>query len=410
MSRTRWTTRAVLGPALAAGLGIGAPAGAQEIAIGATAPLSGPAANTGEALRQGFMLAVKEWNEGRGDYVSKEPPKVTLSVEDTQAKPEVAISAAQRLITRNKIALLVGDGLNSHVTLALMEMAPQYNLPILSAEPVSSAIADKVRSNPQRYALYWKGNFNSDGYGNAVHAFYRDAFAKKLLPEGGKRIAFVVEDTDYGISNAQKVGELFQADGWTVVATEKTPTGQTDFYPQLSKVRAASADVVVSVFTVANAGAAFVRQLKEQDLKGSHLAIYYPTKPEFMEAAKNVTEGLYWASLQYAPTIVDAHRKFSDKIQAEFKVPGTYSHAHGYCTMVVALRALDAAGKGAKATAIAEKIGASDYRCVYGRFKFGAEDHTVMAGPDHIPIPVAQVQSGQSQIIWPETVATAKAR
>jgi hypothetical protein len=78
--------------------------------------------------------------------------------------------------------------------------------------------------------------------------------------------------------------------------------------------------------------------------------------------------------------------------------------------MVIALRALDAAGKGAKAPEIAQKIGATDYNCIYGRFKFNPEDHAVMSGPDVIPVPVAQIQDGRNQIIWPDKVATAKPR
>ena len=392
---------------LGAGLFTGA-ASAQDfnVTIGAVGPLTGPAANTGKDHRQGLELAVKEWNEGKGDYVTKNPPKVTFMMEDSSGKPEVAVSAAQRLITRDKINMLIGDTLHSHVTLALMELAPQYNLPILSAEPVSSAIADKVKADPDRYQLYWKGNWNSDGYGTAVHDFYDWAFANKTLDPGDKKIAFVVEDTDYGIANAQKIGDLFKADGWTVAATETVPPATTDFYPQLSKLRDAAPDVIVSVFTVPNSGVAFVRQMKEQALEGSHLAIYYPTKPEFMQQAADIAEGMYWAALTFSAELNPAHKAFSDKVEAEYGNPGTYSTAHAYCTMEIALRAIDAAGS-TDPKAIAEKLSQTDYDCVVGRAKFG-EDHAVQSGPDFIPVPVAQIQGGKNQIIWPENVATAK--
>ncbi|MBS9721348.1 ABC transporter substrate-binding protein [Tianweitania sp. BSSL-BM11] len=386
---------------------LGSPAYAQEeISIGAVGPLTGPAANTGKDHRQGLDLAVKDWNEGRGDYVSKNPPKIKFAMEDTSGKPEVAISAAQRLITREGIKMLIGDTLHSHSTLALMELAPQYNLPILSAEPVSSAIADKVLSDEERYKLYWKGNWNSSGYGTAVHDFYKWAFDNKTIDPGSKKIAFVVEDTDYGIANAEKIGELFEGDGWSVTSTETVPPATTDFYPQLSKLREAAPDVVVSVFTVANSGIAFVRQLKEQALETSHLAIYYPTKPEFLEQAADVAEGTYWAALTFSSELNPEHKAFSDRVEAEYGNPGTYSTAHAYCVMQVALRAIDAAGS-TDPDAIAEQLKNTDYPCVVGRFKFD-KDHAVQSGPDFIPVPVAQIQKGKNQIIWPENVATAK--
>ncbi|GGD34139.1 ABC transporter substrate-binding protein [Aureimonas glaciei] len=378
---------------------------AQEVTIGAIGPLTGPAANTGKAHKEALELAVKEWNEGKGDYVSKNPPKIKLVMEDSNSKPEVGISAAQRLITRDQVKMIVGDTLHSHVTLALMEMAPQYNIPILSAEPVASAIADKVMSDPDKFKLFWKGGYNSDGYGIAVHDFYAWAFANGTLVPGDKKIAFVVEDTDYGIANAKKIGELFEKDGWTVVATETVPTVTTDFYPQLSKVRDADPDVLVSVFTVVNSGVAFVRQLQEQALETSHLAIYYPTKPEFMAQAADIAEGMYWAALQYAPELDPEQKAFSDRIEAEYGTPANYSHAHAFCTMEIALRAIDTAGT--EPEALAKEIGATDYDCLLGRIQFG-EDHAIKAGADFVPVPVAQIQEGKNQLIWPENVASAK--
>ena len=390
-----------------AGLMVSAsPLHAQDaVKLGVIAPLTGPAANTGAAHREGIELAVKDWNEGK-EHATDDAPTATVVFEDSNSKPEVAISAAQRLMTRESVDLIIGDTLHSHVTLALMEMAPQYGVPILSAEPVSSAIADKVLSDPERYKLYYKGNYNSDGYGQAVHGFYRWAFENDVVPEGDKKIAFVVEDTDYGIANAEKIGALFEADGWEVVATETTPTGTTDFYPQLSKLRGLDPDVLVSVFTLANSGTSFVRQLDEQALEASHLAIFYPTRPEFQAEAPEIADGLFWAALQFSPEITPAHKAFADRIEAEYGHPGNYSHAHAYCTAMVALRAIDEAG-GTDADAVAEKIGATSYDCLVGTMEFG-DDHTVKSGAEFIPIPVAQQQGDMNQIVWPENVATAE--
>lgn len=383
---------------------------AEEIAIGAIAPLTGPAANSGEALRQGMELAVKEWNEGIGDYVEPEGDHdtITLTVEDNNSKPEVGVSAAQRLITRNGIKLLIGDALHSHVTMALMELAPQFDLPILSAEPVSSLIADKVKSDPEKYALYWKGNYNSTAYGETVHDFVAWAVDKGLIDAGGKKLAFIIEDTDYGHSNADTIADLFEADGWTVVADEAVPAGSTDFYPQLTKMKGDPPDLTVSVFTAVNSGVSLVKQIAEQAMPGRHMAIYYPNKPEFMEQVGTAGEGLMWTSLQFAPDVVPAHKAFDDKVEAEFGNPATYSHAHGYCITMIGLRALETAGSTDPKT-ISDAIGATDYDCLIGRFKFDPSDHTVIGGGDYLPLPVAQIQNGTNQLVWPATVATAQA-
>lgn len=385
-------------------------AAAEDIQIGAIAPLTGPAANSGEALRQGMQLAVKEWNEGKGDYANPqgEHPTFALTVEDNNSKPEVGVSAAQRLVTRNGIKLLLGDALHSHVTMALMELAPQFDLPILSVEPVSTLIADKVRSDPEKYALYWKGNYNSSAYGKTVHDFVTWAIEKGMIDPGGKKLAFVVEDTDYGHSNADTIVDLFEAEGWTVAANESVPAGSTDFYPQLTKLKGLAPDLTVSVFTAVNSGVSLVKQMAEQAMPGRHMAIYYPTKTEFMEQIGEAGEGLVWASLQYAPEVVPAHKAFDERVEAEYGNPSTYSHAQAYCITTIAMRAFETAGS-TDPKAISDAIGATDYNCLIGRYKFDPEDHTVIGGGDYLPVPVAQIQKGVNQLIWPEANATAPA-
>ncbi|AXC49918.1 ABC transporter substrate-binding protein [Paracoccus suum] len=383
---------------------------ADDIPIGGIAPLTGPAANSGEALRQGMELAVKEWNEGKGDYAKAEGPHPTfkLTVEDNNSKPEVGVSAAQRMVTRNGIKLLIGDALHSHVTMALMELAPQFNLPIISAEPVSTLIADKVKSDPEKYALYWKGNYNSSAYGETVHDFVKYAIDKGLIAEGGKKLAFVIEDTDYGHSNADTITQLFEADGWTVAASEAVPAGSTDFYPQLTKLKGVAPDLTVSVFTAVNSGVSLVKQMSEQALPGRHMAIYYPTKPEFMAQVGPAGEGLVWTSLQFAPEVVPAHKAFDERVQAAYGNPATYSHAHAYCVTEIGMRAIETAGS-TDPRAISEAIGATDYNCLIGRFKFDPANHTVLGGGEYLPLPVAQIQNGKNQLIWPEANATAPA-
>ena len=59
---------------------------------------------------------------------------------------------------------------------------------------------------------------------------------------------------------------------------------------------------------------------------------------------------------------------------------------------------------------MSDAIGASDYNCLIGRFKFDSADHTVIGGGEYLPLPVAQIQSGVNQLIWPEANATAEAQ
>lgn len=374
---------------------------AEEVTIGAVAPLTGPAANSGVSLQQGMQLAIDEYNAAPSPK-----HKVRIQFEDSQSRPEIAVGAGQKLITRDGAKLLIGEAFHSHVTMAMMELAPQFNVPVLSAEPVSSEIAKKVRSNPDRYKLYWKGDLNSDAYGHATRDTIQWLMDKNGFKPARKTIAFVIEDTDYGRSNAQQIAELMKPDGWSVAATEAVPLGYTDFYPQLSKLRADPPAVIVTVFTAVNSGVAFVRQFSEQGLSSLHFAIFYPRQPEFFAQAGSVADGLLWTPMQLDPKNVPKHREFDAKIRKAFNREASASHAYGYCVMKVALDALDKAPS-LEPAPVAEAIGKTDLDCVIGHWQFNQDDHSAKAGPDFIPLPTAQVEKGQSAIIWPEKAAGA---
>jgi branched-chain amino acid transport system substrate-binding protein len=113
-----------------------------EIVIGATAPLTGPAAEAGIALRQGITMLVDEWNAKGGIQIKEAGKKIPVKViiEDSQSKPEVGVSVGEKLITRDKVHFLMGDCFASSVTMAILEFLEgrleqrcvcQYNLQYL---------------------------------------------------------------------------------------------------------------------------------------------------------------------------------------------------------------------------------------------------------------------------------------
>ena len=95
-----------------------APTLAQEtIKVGVPGPYSGPAAEKGEHLKYGIQLAAEEIN-GKGGFLGK---KVELVFADTEAKPEVGVSAYEKMVTRDKVQFIVGE-VNSDVALATLDV------------------------------------------------------------------------------------------------------------------------------------------------------------------------------------------------------------------------------------------------------------------------------------------------
>jgi len=377
------------------------------IRIGMTAPLTGPAAESGIALRQGAELAVEEINTTGGINVGGKNYIVRLFVEDNESKPEVGVSAAEKLITRDKVHYLIGDAILSSVTMAIMELAPKYKIPIVSGESVSEAIVDKVKADPEKYHYYWKMNFGSTTYANTVFNTIKWLLDREEFQPHTKKIFFVVEDTDYGRSNAKAAATLFEHIGWSTVAIEAVPMGHTEFYPQLNKLRAAEADVLISIFTPLSSGVALVKQFRELGVEALHIAIYYPTRPEFIQQVGEAAEGLLWSPLIFDPEHIEAHKAFAEKVQEKFNVEATIDHAYGYDFIYNAADSISRAGS-LKPEDIIGAVAALDRQGVIGRYVFDQSDHQAKSGPEFIPVPTAQIQGGRNFIVWPEQFASAE--
>lgn len=400
----------IMGSALAAalaGVAFAGTASAEDITIGVIGPLSGPAANSGISMRQAYEAAVAEVNEAGGIEINGEASQINLIFEDSASRPEVGVSAAQKLLTRDNVDILVGDTIASSVTLAIMEVAPSFGKFMMSGQPVSIEIAKKIQSDPERFANFWKASFNSDAYADTLFSSISDLVEKGAIEPEDKQVAFVVEDTDYGKSNMEYTIPLFEEAGWTVSATETVPLGHADFYPLLSKLSGDAPDVLISIFTSVNSGIALVKQMEEQGLGSLHVAVYYPIRPEFLEGAGESANGLLWTPLFFDPVNNPEHKEFAEMFEEMAGVPGNGDHAQGYCQMTMLLDNIEKAGT-IEPAALSDAFAETDFECVIARLVYNVETHTPKIGADFFPVPMAQIQDGVSFAIWPETTATSE--
>jgi len=77
----------------------------KPIKIGCIIPLTGPMAKFGEMDKKSYAIALEEINETGG--IEGKPLEIIY--EDNQGKPEVAMAAAEKLITQNKVPIIIGE-------------------------------------------------------------------------------------------------------------------------------------------------------------------------------------------------------------------------------------------------------------------------------------------------------------
>lgn len=377
-----------------------------EIIIGATGPLTGPAAETGVGMRQGITLAVEEWNAKGGIFI-KEAGKnlpIKLLVEDNQSKPEVAVSVGEKMITRDKVNVFYSY-FHSSVAMAVMELAQKYGIPVFSSGSVSLSITDKIKKDPDRYWSYWKADYMGDAYDRSALASYKFLMDKGLFKPKNKTIAFLAEDTDWGRVAAENTSKLFADIGFKTLTTEVVSLTHTDFYPQFTKLKSLNPDILVTILTSLSSSLALSKQFHEQGLKSSHFGMYFPRHPEYIRDGGKAVEYLLWT-----PNFIDAdnipqHKEFKARILKRWgNVLFSFDHAYGYDNANAIINAIKMAGS-LEPKAIIGVLPKLDIKGLMGRFVYDVKTHSFIDGENFLPMKVAQIQGGKNMIIWPASMA-----
>ena len=116
---------------------------ADNYKIGVHAPLTGPAAEVGQYIKNGALLAVDDINN-KGGVLGR---KIEVVFGDDEAKPEVGVSVFERFMTKDKVDAVIG-GLNSSVNIAMQETAAKYDKIFITGGPVSEILTRELRKTP----------------------------------------------------------------------------------------------------------------------------------------------------------------------------------------------------------------------------------------------------------------------
>jgi len=209
----------------------------KEILVGEVLPLSGGAASQGSQIRTGAEIAADQINS-MGGIKNMGGAKLKLIFGDSKSTPDGGVAEAERLITREKIAVQLGC-FQSAVTFPTTEVAQRYKCPHL----VNIAVKNEITERGYKYVFR---DFNKASYD--VEEMVKGA---KLFTEekgvGPKTVAFLWEGTDWGSSTHDFMAELYPKAGYKVVMDESYPPGQSSFAAQLIKIKRAKPDMLIVV-------------------------------------------------------------------------------------------------------------------------------------------------------------------
>ena len=273
MKRAAFTLSVVVSLVLAVAWS-GAVAQQETIKVGVIQPLSGPVAASGNYIRMGAEIA-RDWINARGGVLGK---KVELLVEDNKSDPKEAATAAEKLIVKDKVPVIVGAW-GSSMTLAAMPKLEEYGVPMVVE--TSSAGNITKSGNPWIFRISPPSEMEALG------------LEKYLKDFGIKKADFLAVNTDWGRGSASAFGALLKRTGAGVGTAEFMEQSATDMNAQITKIKGDNADTLF-VTTAVEQLTLVLRQAQEQKLARKIITTGGSSAPsQLIKQAGPAAEGTY---------------------------------------------------------------------------------------------------------------------
>jgi branched-chain amino acid transport system substrate-binding protein len=313
----------VLGAALVAA-GLGSAYAEDKVKVGLMLPYTGTYAALGNAITNGFKQFVEE---NGGKLGGRE---VEYAVVDDESNPAKATENARKLVSRDKVDVLVGT-VHSGVALAMAKVARDSKTLMI----VPNAGANDL-TGPLCSPYVFRSSFS------AWQPSY--AMGEALAKKGVKTVATVTWKYSFGEESVAGFKEAFEKGGGKVVKDMTLPFPNVEFQPFLTEIASVKPDAVFVFF--AGAGAAkFVSDYAAAGLKSS-IPLYGPgfLTDGNLEAMGGAGEGLL-TTLHYADGLNNAKdTAFRTKYAAAYKMQPDVYAVQGYDAAQMFDAGLKAAG------------------------------------------------------------------
>jgi len=361
---------------------------AEDLTLGIPLPLTGAQAKFGEMEKRSYEIAAEEINAAGGI----KGRKVILQFEDSQGKPEISRSIAEKLIDVKKQPVIFGE-YSSSCSKAVAAVANERKTPYLVVTGADDSITQ------QNYEYVFRLNPSNAYYAGGLISFLNEVVKPKS-------VAILYESSDFGTSGADEMEKQAVKMGMKVLVKEKYEKGAVDFKPILSKLKAARPDVIYMVSYVMDASL-LMKQIKELRIDAKLFAGGAAgfAIPEFIDNAKDAAEYVVTATLWSPQAKYKGAREYAEKYK---KVYGDYPSYHGaeaYSALYVIKDVLERT-KSMKPEDIRTAMKATNMETAFGPIKF--EDKEGYQNQNFMDTLVLQVLKGQHQTIWPAQYATTK--
>jgi len=358
------------------------------IVIGMSLPLSGPVADRAKPGMEGYQYWVDELN-ANGGLLGRE---VELKVLDDGFDQQTAISDYTRLITQDKVDLLLGT-FSSDLNVAVAPIAERFKMAYVQP----SGGADEIFERGFEY-LFFAQPATTQKLPNRFVALLES------LPEDERPETLALVQLDD--PNTAQAAELFEeqlADlGIETVYDETYAPDTSNFDTIANAIEQADPDLVING-AIATDGIALVRSFQKVGFSPEMLyQLNAPTDPSYAEAVgPENTEGIF-TYLAWSPEAPYAtNPEFVAGYTEQFGTAPSEDAANSYTAGQVLAAAVEAVGE-LDQEAIAEWLHENTVETIVGPLTW---DETGRPQGDML---LGQFQDGAIEIVGPESAATSE--
>lgn len=246
----------------------------EPIPIGAYLPMTGNVAAYGQMAWSGITVAKK-----MEPTVLDRPVEVKLV--DTKSDKVESATAVSRLIEKEKVVAIIGEMISGN-TIAGSDLAERRKIPMVSPTATNPIVT-------QNKNFIFRVCFIDSDQGRIG--------AKLALEELKAKNAALIYDIsqDYSVMLANFFKRDFTAGGGKLVADTKFKSGDRDFTPQLSSIKAAKPDLIYAPVYYTEC-ALIAKQAREMGINVPILAGDGAQAPELIQLGGKAVEDVYFTA------------------------------------------------------------------------------------------------------------------
>lgn len=352
------------------------------IKIATASPLSGEQTPLGEGIKFGAQLAVKQLSQPLTDLGFK----VQVVPFDDQGRADTATQRAKTIVADPDVLVVIGH-MNSDAALAASNTYKDADLAMITPSATNPKLTARGFTNVDRLASH------DDMQGQAAAHFVEQMGARKI---------YVIHDkTAFGQGTAQAFSDEAKKIGTTIAGLVGTEE-QSNFESLLSTMRSSDLDTVF--FTGGHAqGSAFLKQMREKNIRALFLGTERVDNPEFPRLAGQAAEGIYFETALAVPSTFPDAAQFTKDYRAEFTKDAPAFAAQAYDATAIALKAITTLAKDGKPMrkALSQAIRATkDYKGITGTYTFNPNGDPTLAKYFFVKVTSADPRKWEDNLIF----------